>query len=210
MDQIFERQLARLDYVDPEDLLRDIMPTVVAILQQPDTMKHLSAREKTTYLEKHQAGFLGLLTKRNVEGMDVQISVAFKEAADFDCVLRAIDHVKGVSHKLVQLKQLPSHEVNPRADLQTLVNRLKVKYGASRDLIVAIWINRDINLVFEELDFTGLKIEQLWFFGDAISGELTLDGGLVIDLISGMRWASRLKGFDLELRPVRFNRRASP
>jgi hypothetical protein len=206
MDPIFKRQLARLEYMDPEVWLRKIMPTVEGILQRPETVKHLTAREKNAFLQKHQAGFLGLLVKRNTELLDVQISLAFGEIADSDCVLRAVDPIKGTAYKLVQLKQLPSHAVNADAHLQALIDRLKGKYHDAANLIVAIWVNRDIKLRFEELDFTGLDIEQLWFFGDAVSGELTLDGGHVAHLISGARWASRLKGFDLQIRRVRFRR----
>lgn len=210
MDPIFQRQLAQFEYVDPEDLLRGIMPEVEGILQRPETVQHLSARERGFILERHQAGFLALLVKRIAERANVEVKVAFKQAADFDCVFRAVDPIKGTAYKLVQLKQLPSHQVNAEADLQALIERLKGKYHDTANLIVGIWINRDIKLLFEELDFAGLAIEQLWFFGDAVSGELTLDGGQVADLVAGVRLSSRLKGIDLKVGPVRFKRRVGP
>jgi hypothetical protein len=124
------------------------------------------------------------------------VKVAFHEAADFDCVLRAIDPERGTVYKPVQLKQLPSHQVNAEADLQRLIDQLKVKYRDPENLMVAIWINRDGNLIFEKLDFEGLNIEQLWFFGDAVSGELTLDGGQISDLLSGLRHSSKRVGLE--------------
>lgn len=89
MDAIFQRQVARLNYVDPEELLREIMPTVMAILRHPETVTHLSDREKGAFLQKHQAGFLALLTKRHAEGQSVEVKLAYQEIADFDCVLRS-------------------------------------------------------------------------------------------------------------------------
>jgi hypothetical protein len=204
MDAIYQRQLARLNYVNPEDLLREIMPTVVAILQRPETVQHLSRREQNALLEKHQAGFLGLFTKRIAERVNVEVKVAFKEEADFDCVLRAIAPGMPISYKPVQLKQLPSHETNAGATLQDLIEGLKRTYPASTDLVVGVWINRNVNLLFEELDFTGLRIEQLWFFADAIWGELTLDGGFVSELVNGLRWWSALTGPDLRGGRARF------
>ena len=82
-----------------------------------------------------------------------------------------------MAYKPVQLKQLPSQETNSGATLQGLIDGLKRRHPTSTDLIVGVWINREVNLAFEELDFTGLHIEQLWLFGDAICGELTLDRG---------------------------------
>jgi len=204
MDAIYQRQLARLDFVDPEELLRENMPLVEGILQKPETVQHLSRREKNAILEKHQAGYLPLLMKRNSERQGVEVKVAFKEAADFDCVLRAVDPAKGTAYKPIQLKHLPSEEVSPDATLQRLIDGFKAKYRDPENLVVAIWINRNIKLIFEELDFTGLTVEQLWFFGDAVSGDLTLDGGQVSDLAVGVRWSSRLRGLELEIRPVRF------
>ena len=204
VDAIYQRQLARLNYVEPADLLREVMPAVVAILQRPETVSHLSDREKGALLQKHQAGFLAMMTKRIAKGTNVEVSVAYAEGADYDCVLRGIAPGMPVAYKPVQLKQLPSHETNAGATLQGLVEGLKRKYPTSTDLIAGIWINRDVNLVFDELDFTGLHIEQLWFFGDATSGEVTLDGGFVSDLINGLRWWSVLDGPDLRGGQVRF------
>ncbi len=204
MDRIFQRQLAALDYVDPEDLLREIRPSVVGILQKPETVKHLSQAEKNVILEKHQAGYLALLSKRHSEGFGVDVKVAYGEIADCDCVIRAVDPVRGTVYKLTQLKQLPPEEVNPSATLQRLMDGFKAQYRDPNNLIVAVWINRNSKVSFEELDFTGVGVEQLWFFGDSVTGDLTLDGGQVADLLLGLRWSSRLNGLELQIQPMRF------
>jgi hypothetical protein len=193
VDPILHRQLASLTYVEPEQLLRSIMPLVIAILQKPQTVTHLAPRQKKEYLEKHQAAFLTFMWK-HIAGPLAKVTVCVKEAVDFDCVIKGVMASGETVYKPVQLKQLPSHEVNPNADLQATIDRLKKQYASSTDLVVGIWLNRDINLDFARLDFSGLRIEQLWFFGDSVSGELALDGGVVADLISGVRWSGVMVG----------------
>lgn len=204
MDKIFQKQLEALNYMAPEELLREVMPLVEGILQKPETVRHLSQRERNAILEKHQAGYLALLTRRNCERLGVKIEVACKEIADCDSVIRAVDSVRGTVYKPVQLKQLPPEKTSPDATLQGIIDRLKAKYRDPSNLIVAVWINRGIKFSFEDLDFAGLNIEQLWFFGDAATGDLTLDGGQIRDLIKGCRWSSRLKGSNLKIDSVRF------
>ena len=200
---MLERQLARLDYIDPRDLLRSIGPTVVGVLQHPDEVRGLTDHQKNDYIQKHQAGFLSLFMKQ-IAGPNANITLALKEADDYDCVIRAIDAGRETAYKLVQLKQLPNHQVNDDIDLQTIINRLKVKYASSGDLVVAIWINRDIELDFNQLDFIGLRVEQLWLFGDPVTGEVTLDGGFVSDLIAGVRWSCVMRNLQPLVRQVRF------
>ena len=204
MDRVFKRQLERLKYIEPEDLLGPIVPLVEGILQKPETVQHLSAREKSALLEKHQAGYLALLMKRNSERLGVQVRVAYGEIGDCDAVIRAVAPQRPVSYKLVQLKQLPSEEVCAHIKLQAIIDGLRGKYRDPDNLVVAVWINRNIRLDFAELDFSGLEIEQLWFFGDAVSGELVLQGGQIADLAGGWRWVSRLRGVDLDIRPIPF------
>src|SRR5437764_13726041 len=113
---------------------------------------------------------------------------AFKESADFDCVVRAVHPRRPIAYKLIQLKHLPAEQVCADITLQEVIDGFRKKYRDPHNLIVAVWINRNIELVFEELDFSGLEIEQLWFFGAAVNGDLTLDGGQVRDLVKGWRW----------------------
>jgi hypothetical protein len=203
VDPILYRQLASLTYVEPEELLRSIMPLVVATLQKPETVTHLTPRQKKEYLEKHQAAFLAFMWK-HIAAPLAEVTVCVKEAVDFDCVIKGVMASGETVYKPVQLKQLPSHEVNLNADLQTTIDRLKKKYASSTDLVVGIWLNRDINLDFARLDFSGLRIEQLWLFGDSVSGEITLDGGVVADLISRVRWSGVMMGGAPTIRRLRF------
>jgi hypothetical protein len=206
MDKILERQVSALvngidPYITPEELGRAIMPVVVRILQKPETVSYLSDGEKNWYLQRHQAGFLAYMMKHFACDRSV-ITVRFLELQDFDCVIREVTDGGAIIYMPVQLKQLANHEKSK--NLQVVIDQLKSQYPRSSDLVVAIWINRDINLEFNNLDFRGLYIEQLWFFGDSIIGELTLDGGRVSDLVSGRRLAAVMKDGKRTVSPVRF------
>jgi hypothetical protein len=126
-------------------------------------------------------------------------------------VIRAIDAGGGTAYKLVQLKQLPNPQVNDnihlQIDLQTLINRLEIKCASSGDLVVAIWTNRDIELDFSQLDFSRLRVEQLWLFGDSVNGAVALDGGFVSELIAGVRWSCVMRNLQPLGKQVRFTPR---
>jgi hypothetical protein len=64
----------------------------------------------------------------------------------------------------IQLKQLVPNRLNASTDLQREVAKLK-KYGTSPDLVVAIHINRQIHLQPQLLDLSGVKVKELWLFG---------------------------------------------
>ena len=213
MDKILERQLSApvngVDpYISPEEFGEAIMPVVVRILQKPETVSHLSDAQKNWYLQRHQAGFLAYMLKHLAGGRAI-IRVRFVEDQDFDCVMRAVMKTGDIVYKRVQLKQLANHEKSK--SLQEIIKQLKSHYPTSSDLVVAIWLNRDISnfdLEFEHLDFAGLNIEQLWFFGDSVSGELTLDGGLISNLLSGWRYAARIKNRQRAVCRVQFKHSA--
>ena len=202
MNPILKRRLAALNYQDPEAMLRRLMPIIVGILQKPETVAHLSGKQKNDFLEEHQAAFLAFMMK-HIAGRHARVTVCVEELDDFDCIIKG-EIGKDTVYKPVQLKQLPSHEVNDDVELQEIIDKLKRKYPTSPDLVVAIWINRDIKLDFTLLRFDGLKIEQLWFFGDGVTGEITLDGGIIADLISGVRWSGIMKDGIPTVRPIRF------
>lgn len=202
MNPILKRRLASLNYEDPETILRRLMPTIVGILQKPETVSHLSAKQKNKLLEEHQAAFLAFMMK-HIAGCQARVTVCVKELDDFDCTIKG-EIGSDTVYKPVQLKQLPSRQVNREIELQGIINKLKTQYPTSSDLVVAIWINRDIKLDFRLLRFDGLKIEQLWFFGDSVTGNTTLDGGVVADLISGVRWSGLMRNGIPTVRRIRF------
>ena len=55
-------------------------------------------------------------------------------------------------------------ELDPNADLNTEIEKLS-KYADSRDLCVAIHLNRAGRLDFDSIRIPDLKIRELWLFG---------------------------------------------
>lgn len=137
MDPILRRRLASLKYSDPELLLREVLPTIETILLKPDLAKQMPAKERKACLEKYQAAFLAFLMKHSTRST-ARVTVAVQEDDDFDCVLKAEIMDGETAYKPVQLKQLPSDEVNTRTDIQTEINKLQ-KYASPR-LSVAFWV----------------------------------------------------------------------
>ena len=202
MSPIDKRRFAALVYLEPEELLRSIMPNVIGILQKQESVADLPAQKKKEFLEKHQAGFFAFMMK-HVGGEHARITVCVNETDDFDCILKG-ETERGTVYKPVQLKQLPSHQENEDIDLQRVIDQLKIKYPTSTSLVVVIWINRDIKLDFKDLTFEGLAIEQLWLLGDSGTGVITLDGGPVISLIDGIRRSATMTNGTPSVRPIRF------
>jgi hypothetical protein len=201
MDLIFRRRLAALNYEEPETVLHRVMPIVVALLQQPESVAHLSGKEKNAYLHQHQAAFLAFMLKHMV-GSHAKVTLSMEELDDFDCVIKG--DVEGqITYKPVQLKHLPDHATNPNIEIQTIIDGIKQKYRSSPELVVAIWVNRDTTLDLASLDFTGLAIEQLWFLGDLPTGEPTIEGGGMSDLLAGVclfGWMTHGKGHFKQIR----------
>jgi hypothetical protein len=55
-------------------------------------------------------------------------------------------------------------KVNSCANLQTLINSL-AKYTDSKDLVIAVHLNRCGTIRLSELEIPPLNIQELWFFG---------------------------------------------
>ena len=199
VNAILKRQLAGLgEYVDPKALLDEILPTIEQILKQTSQAKLLTDQQRNKYLEKFQAAFLAFMLKQASRNR-AEITVCVKESVDFDCVLKAIELDGKIVFRPVQLKELPSHHQFTK--IQEEIDKLE-KYTPG--LAVAFWINRDIKFDLSELRFYRLKIQQLWFFGDSPTGEVTLHGGNIHQLISGYCIVGIMKDGKLRIRPKKF------
>ncbi len=211
MDPILQRRLSKLEFQSPDLILGEILPDVAIILEKSAAGKTLRQRKKNDTLETYQAAFLGFMTRHMAKSLGkVTIAVTGHSPGmqdeEFDCVIKAELGGDAV-YRCVQLKQLPPIEVAPEIDLQGMINRFKKSFVFSPDLIVAIWINRDMRLEFETLDFSELQIGQLWLFGDSPSGAITLDGGIVADLQAGLRFQGFMQNGCPQMVPVRFRKR---
>lgn len=95
--------------------------------------------------------------------LGVKILFADYESSDYDYVA-AYERDGAVVYVPVQMKEFVPVSVNPNADLQREINKLR-KYCNSPDLVVAIHLNRTGFVRLSELDLSGLPIKELWFFG---------------------------------------------
>lgn len=133
---------------------------------------------------------------------DAQVAVTIhaKEFEDSDCVIKVIVGKSKIDYRLVQLKHLPSHEVNDRSEIQMTIDKLKLKYA---DRVVSIWINRNIEIDCGQLKFDGLVADQLWFFGDFLTQESALvtelRGGFIVDLKLGLWKVATMRNGRLQI-----------
>ena len=101
------------------------------------------------------------------------------ESSDYDYV--GIYENNGAMQAFpIQLKQLVPDRLNPSTTLQAEIDKLK-KYSGSSDLVVAIHVNREIHLKPQDIDIQGLKIKEIWLFGqlDLDSLDWVLIGNLM-------------------------------
>ncbi|TDY36014.1 hypothetical protein [Janthinobacterium sp. 75] len=151
----------------------------------PYTIAALRTRELKPFLEGRQAALFchGIGTRIGRE-----VSFALFESADYDIVARYEDG--GVMRMVpVQLKELPPSAVNSNVDLQQILDKLGKKLPDSKDLVVAIHLNRDIQGLHTE----GLRIPtgfgQIWLYGGknhtqqawSLIGDLLKNSNLVSD-----------------------------
>ena len=205
MDKIFQRVCKGLTYTTPEGLLTEIMADAEVLLRSQGSCGFSSARRKHI-LETLQAGYLGFMVK-HISGVHAEVTVAVKELDDFDCVLKGIAEGQTV-YRPVQLKQIPPKEFNPGdVSLDQILDDLK-KYTSSPELIISIWINRDILIDLSEINVSGLTIQQLWIVGDRPDGAVEIHGGTIADWLEGLCWEGTMHKGRPSVRQIRFCTRA--
>lgn len=178
MDNILRRQCERLPYQVPEELLKEVLPDAELLFSsQPNA--RFTSKERKKIRETLQAGYLAFMVK-HMSGSNAEVTVAVEELEDFDCTLKSVNGDETV-YRPVQLKELPSKESNPSdLSLQELLDDLK-KYVSSPELIVSIWINRNVRIDLSQVVITGLTFQQLWLVGDRPDGAVTMHGGIIAD-----------------------------
>ena len=104
------------------------------------------------------------------QALDKKILFSSYESSDYDYV-GAYEQNGSIHTFPIQLKQLVPDRLNPSTTLQAEINKLK-KYSGSSDLVVAIHLNRKIHLKPQDLDIEGLRIKELWLFGQFGAGKI--------------------------------------
>jgi hypothetical protein len=87
---------------------------------------------------------------------------------DTDFYLRAdLGENKSWAYRPVQLKRLVPERLAPAQSFQSLLDGLKkyVTRPGQESLIVALFVARTGCLEIKELDFSGIQVDQVWFYG---------------------------------------------
>ncbi|MCD2517547.1 hypothetical protein LQ564_14625 [Massilia sp. G4R7] len=163
MDQKVPADWKALAYLRPAvvlDRLRRIA-TSGMLTGLPEDVQNLRRRDLHQFLEGRQAALFCHGVGRAL-GVEVTFALCEKDDYDFIATYRQGDAQIFVP---VQLKELVPLQRNRKADLQSLLDSVSRKYPTSKDLVVAIHINRDItDLRTEELRLPR-GVGELWFFG---------------------------------------------
>jgi hypothetical protein len=160
---VIDARWKKLGFVDPERFLTE-MPKALkesGLYSLPD-WKEILNRRGLRYIKEERRCAIFCYGLQAATGAKVRF--ANFEASDYDYVL-ALEHQQRKWCVPLQLKQLVSTEINSRTDLQSEIDKLR-KYATSPDLVVAMHINREGTFSPADLDFSGLSIRELWFFGN--------------------------------------------
>jgi hypothetical protein len=127
----------------------------------PYKVSGLRRRDLRSFLEGRQAALFCYGVGRAI---GVEVSFALHEDADYDAVATYRIEDKQIFVP-IQLKELVPEHVNPTAQLQDILDSLDRKLKDSKDLVVAIHINRNIaDLRPSELQLPH-NLGQLWLYG---------------------------------------------
>jgi hypothetical protein len=193
MDRI-PREWLKLTYYRPRlilDGLRRIQRSGL-LSDLPYRVAALRTHKLKPYLEGRQAALFchGISTRIGRE-----VSFTLFESADYDIVAKFEEG--GVTRMVpVQLKELPPSTVNPTIELQDILDKLGEKLPDSKNLVVAIHINRAVQGL-RPAEFripTGLG--EIWLYGakDDTQQDWFLIGDMLKDanLVSEFQYPSNL------------------
>jgi hypothetical protein len=162
------REWQKLQYLDPEKILRGLraIATTQPLHNLPYEVATLRRRDLRQYGEGRQGAIFCYAMSL---ALGSRVSFAQDEASDYDIVARYL--LEDTVHYVpVQLKELVPAQLNPRADLQSELDKI-AKYADSRDLVVAFHLNGDRTMEFSNLRFPTRAIGGLWFFGATASDQ---------------------------------------
>jgi len=158
------REWEKLEYYDPERILsclRDIALTL-PLDTLPYSEASLRKRNLRQYGESRQCA---LFCYGISKAFNIKISYAHYERSDYDFVAVRVDD-DNLYYTPIQMKELVPENVNSKVSLEQELEKLK-KYSNSKDLVVAIHLNRAGKININELTIPELNISELWFFGAA-------------------------------------------
>jgi hypothetical protein len=160
--QMRERSWSRLPFYDPKGVLiaLNALSEEVAAADLPYNLASLRTNGLKPYREGRQCALFCYGVGQRF-GIDVRYAAS--EEQDFDFVAR-FERDGCVNFVPLQMKELVPEHVKSSVSLQGEIDKLE-KYVDSSDLVVAFHLNRELNVVPEQLDFSRIRLAQLWFVG---------------------------------------------
>ncbi len=162
MNEILLREWGNLEYHDPKFVLRELRKIQIenADKQLDEKVRNL----RTNSLKKPREGRAAALFCIGISKcMEVEVIFSLTESQDYDFVV-CWKKDDALNYASVQLKELVPEQLNPDADINDLLTKLK-KYADSSKLIVAICLNRRFHLDCSKLNLEGLNIAGLYTYG---------------------------------------------
>jgi hypothetical protein len=163
-DLIQMREWERLKYYDPSIMLKSLreLDDLAAASSLPENVKTLRRNNLKKYREGRDAALFCLgMTK--VEGTTVFF--ALLEAQDYDFVARRQNGDEDI-YTPVQLKEVVPESLNPDSTVNDALAKL-AKYQGSNRTVVALRINRRINLEFNSIQIPKIYLGGIWLYGAA-------------------------------------------
>jgi hypothetical protein len=161
MNEINLREWEKLDYFNPEFILRELKKIEIKYADAPigQKVRNLRTNNLKAIREGREAALFCIGISKY---MGKKVNFSPTEQSDFDFVVRWLEG-DTMNYTPVQLKELVPEHLNPVAELNHLLSKL-IKYTDSSRLIVAIHINRTIHLDISALDVPKFKLAGLYTF----------------------------------------------
>lgn len=162
MDTIAIRSFETLTYLDPEPILVKLRE-IECELAKSSTPAKIKALRTNSLKEFHELREAALFCHFVGQRIGTIVYLAKKESQDYDFVASWVN--EGFrNYAPVQIKEVVPEITNKDADISTIIDKLN-RYVDSKNLIVAVHLNRQCYFSLNELKIPELGIKQLWIFG---------------------------------------------
>ena len=164
MNNIILREWKKLKYHDPEIVLSEFRKIEENYFQipLPQNVRNLRTHNLKNDREGREAALFCIGLSKY---MGRKVIFSPTESSDYDFVVCWVEE-DTMNYTGVQLKELVPEHLNPAAELNDLISGLE-RYKDSSNLIVAIHLNRRIQLDINTLTIPKLNLAGLFLFGAA-------------------------------------------
>ncbi len=164
METNFPREWVALNYRSARDYLVNVAP-LRAALAMSDTDERIRNLRTNKLQGRWWTLWQACLFAHGIGSsvLHTEVYLAPVEDQDFDCIAQYV--VGDIQcYTPIQIKELVPEHLNPSGCLQAELEKLG-KYVDSRDLVVAIYLNRQFRLELDAVRIPQIKVAELWLFG---------------------------------------------